>query len=368
MPIPVTCECGARYTLKDEMAGLSLRCRKCQGVIKVPSAGIQEGMAAAPMTQPAPPRAGPPALPGDAVRPGGPPPLPSRRDDFDDEEDDRDDYGRGRRPSRHDFGERDDDEDLDPAFQRDKYLLRQKHFSINQKYYIQDEDGRNILFVERPTFVAQGCLAAFVGVMGMLATAGIFVGIGIGIHAAAGGGREPIIPVIMGVFGFLVGLVVMMILIFWLYPKRHIQFYADDSKREMLLEVLQDKKFAPINMTYTAIDPDGKVLARFRKNILYNIFRKRWYIYFPNGDVMALAMEDSLILSLLRRFIGPLFGILRTNFIITKEDGERLLGEFNRKFTLLDRYVLDMTRDRGVYMDRRIAVALGVLLDTGEMR
>ncbi len=47
----------------------------------------------------------------------------------------------------------------DPAFDRDKFLLRQKHFAINQKYYIQDEKGRNILFVERPIFFMQSCLS-----------------------------------------------------------------------------------------------------------------------------------------------------------------------------------------------------------------
>ena len=45
-----------------------------------------------------------------------------------------------------------------------------------------------------------------------------------------------------------------------------------------------------------------------------------------------------------------------------------LVGTFNRKFTLLDRYVLDLTGDPGRMLDRRIALALGVMLDTGERR
>lgn len=75
-----------------------------------------------------------------------------------------------------------------------------------------------------------------------------------------------------------------------------------------------------------------------------------------------------MILSLLRRFIGPLYGILRTNFIIVRPHDEQVIGEFNRKFTILDRYVLDMSADPEHYLDRRIALALGVLLDTGERR
>ena len=45
-----------------------------------------------------------------------------------------------------------------------------------------------------------------------------------------------------------------------------------------------------------------------------------------------------------------------------------MIGEFNRKFTILDRYVLDMTADPAHELDRRIALALGVMLDTGERR
>ena len=54
------------------------------------------------------------------------------------------------------------------------------------------------------------------------------------------------------------------------------------------------------------------------------------------------------------------------NFRATKR--EDVIGEFKRKFTILDRYVLDMTSDPQRLMDRRIALALGVMLDTGERR
>ena len=45
-----------------------------------------------------------------------------------------------------------------------------------------------------------------------------------------------------------------------------------------------------------------------------------------------------------------------------------VFGEFNRKFTLFDRYVLDLSADADRTFDRRIALAVGVMLDTGERR
>ena len=121
-------------------------------------------------------------------------------------------------------------------------------------------------------------------------------------------------------------------------------------------------------MTYTVRDARGRPLARLAKNWLYNAIRKRWYVYAPDGRLLFLAKEDSVILSLLRRFLGPLFGLLRTNFIFLPAGTEDVIGEFKRKFTILDRYVLDLTADPRRLMDRRIALALGVMLDTGERR
>src|SRR5918999_1237632 len=49
----------------------------------------------------------------------------------------------------------------DSLFNRDIFLLRQKHLSINQKYQVSDEEGNPILFVERPTYFWRTILALF---------------------------------------------------------------------------------------------------------------------------------------------------------------------------------------------------------------
>jgi hypothetical protein len=84
-----------------------------------------------------------------------------------------------------------------------------------------------------------------------------------------------------------------------------------------------------------------------------------------------MAIEDSVVLSLLRRVLGSLFGVLRTNFVLVLLGGPQhgtVIGEFNRKFTLFDRYVLDLSADPERQFDRRVALALGLMLDTGERR
>jgi uncharacterized protein YxjI len=153
-----------------------------------------------------------------------------------------------------------------------------------------------------------------------------------------------------------------------LSAKRHVTFYRDQTKRGKLLEVLQDRKWQPIVATFTVRDAAGRTLALLRKNYLSNVVRRRWYVNAPDGTTQYMAMEDSIILALLRRLLGPLFGLLRTNFIIVRGDSDDVVGEFNRKFTILDRYVLDLKADRNRLLDRRVALALGVMLDTGERR
>jgi hypothetical protein len=149
--------------------------------------------------------------------------------------------------------------------------------------------------------------------------------------------------------------------------KRHITVYRDDSRREVLLKVLQDDRIQLFTASYTVAGPDGVKLARLYKNRLRNLLRKRWYCLAPGGERLFVAREDSMILSILRRFLLGFFGLLRTDFIFLGKD-ETVLGEFDRRFTILDRYVLDLTADPLRSVDRRVALAMGVLLDTGEKR
>lgn len=115
-----------------------------------------------------------------------------------------------------------------------------------------------------------------------------------------------------------------------LSPLRHIDFYADESRTDLLPKILQDKKSHVTTATYIVLDASGERLCRMRKNYL-------------------------------------------TNFILVTSgpDGQaQTRGEFNRKTTLFDRYGygLDISRDRPPTIDRWLAVALGVLLDTGKHR
>ncbi|MFN5967678.1 MAG: hypothetical protein ACK46E_21675, partial [Pseudanabaena sp.] len=170
-----------------------------------------------------------------------------------------------------------------------------------------------------------------------------------------------------------------------LHKKRHVTIYRDKSKQEPLLRILQDKKVEFMTATFTLRDTNG-VLAKFRKNYLYDIVRKNWYCESPDGFLLCVAkgiQEDSITLDLLRRVLfspEERFRRYYLNFIIFQGNSDRVIGEFNHYdsglpdpdlIADLDRRIanaylsgmmLDMSADQQHSLDRRIAIALGVML------
>lgn len=249
------------------------------------------------------------------------------------------------------------DPDLDQAFDRDVFLLRERLLTIRTKYEVWDEAGQPVCFVERPTYPVRTVLAYVVAFLAatLVLERTLLRGLGVagdGLAVALAG-------------------ITFVLLATSLRPRRHVTVYRDESRGEVLLRIAQDQRVALLRRTYTISSASGTALARLRKHYVHNLVRKRWYVETPDGERVALAVEDSIVLSLLRRVLGPLFGLLRTNFTVIAGRGTTdgvVIGEFNRTLTLLDRYVLDLRPDPDRRLDRRVALALGIMLDTGERR
>lgn len=237
--------------------------------------------------------------------------------------------------------------ELPSLFDRDIFQLREKHLAIDTKYYVRDEDGKPLLYVERPAEFGDRLFTVFL----------IFAASMMLFYLVRPSDPKPIIFAAFA-FAYFVG------------PRRHIHFYTDDSKQNLLFTITQDRILQFPVTSYTLRDEAGQVLASYRKNRLTDFWRRRWRVADATGQPLMTATEDSIILSLLRRLTGLIVDIafFRTNFVLYAADGEQVVGEFNRKLTLFDRYTLDLSEDPDRTIDRRIALGLGVLLDTGEGR
>jgi uncharacterized protein YxjI len=306
MPVTVTCGCSKTFSLKDEFLGRVVKCPGCGGSVRVRA--TTTAVAAAPATDM-------------ALTP---------------------------------------DSQLDPIFGRDVFLLRQQALRINERYNVTDDRGTPILFVERPAHFFRNLLATF----GAVIAAGAWVTAFSWFADALGRGPASNVVAMIGGIGMFV---VFVVALMKLSKKRHVSFYTGEDRQVRVLEISQDQKLHFINATFTIFGADGTVLGQFRKNYLFNLIRRKWDVLDPYGKVTWVAREDSIILSLVRRLV-PFMGLLRTNFIFQRAGSDAVIGEFRRKMTILDRYSLDLTADRTRAFDRRVAVALGVMLDTGERR
>lgn len=251
----------------------------------------------------------------------------------------------------------------DPAFALDRYLFQQRLMAFSEKYDLQDERGNPVLFVERPLHALRNAAAVLAGLL-------VAVGLGTLIFWVAFQLPKSVqdnvpLGITIGVLGLALPVVAWIEVIGLLGQKRHISCYRDGSRQEKLLEVRQDQKLSVITPTFTVVDAQGEVLARVNKNLLTEIFRKQWVVRDPQGAVILVAKEDSILRALARRLLTNL---VLLNFVLCRGESDEVIGEFNKKWSLRDRYVLDLTRDRLRRLDRRIAVAVGILLDTGERR
>ncbi len=201
---------------------------------------------------------------------------------------------------------------MNERYDRDLFLVNQKHLALGKsKFYVYDESGAALFYVERPV---------------------------------------------------------------QLLPRRaNISVYADDSKAELLLALHQDHYFELRRREYTVMDQEsGEIIGHLTRDNIRAWLRRSWDIRDAAGDVIAVCREDTKIMSAVRRIVDwipyvSLLGMaIKTDFHILA--GETRIGTFVRKLGLGDKYVLDLKQDPARTLDRRLAVALGILLDTAEAR
>ena len=98
-------------------------------------------------------------------------------------------------------------------------------------------------------------------------------------------------------------------------------------------------------------------VGELKRKALVSIIKPKWIIRDANGHEIGKAYQDSLLKALLH---------FKLDFHI-KVLGQKI-GKFVRKWTLRDRYLLDLSGDPKKMLDRRLALALGIVLDSEEAR
>jgi len=143
--------------------------------------------------------------------------------------------------------------------------------------------------------------------------------------------------------------------------KRHVDVYASETSENVLMRIVQDRIFT-LFTSFSVIDEAGQLVGRICQK--FSLFRRTYGVKSFAGEEIATAEQDvvsSVLGATSRGYVRDL-----ANFNIMMK-GEQI-GVFNRKLMLFDRYVMDIYDDPVKRLDRRLALALAVILDLGEDR
>src|SRR5262249_58591532 len=122
--------------------------------------------------------------------------------------------------------------DLEPAFDRDLFLLRERFLSISSKYEVWSGDGRPILYVERPTYLLRTVLAY---VLAAIAASMVISWTG---EAVAAGGSA--LGTLAGLLGSGLAVATFIVVSLSARPLRSVPVVPDESRPEGLLRVLPE--------------------------------------------------------------------------------------------------------------------------------
>ena len=152
--------------------------------------------------------------------------------------------------------------------------------------------------------------------------------------------------------------------------KEDIRFFADEQETEELFRIKARSVFDIGGARYDVTEPDGAPIGVLEHAFRKSLLRSTWKVTDVAGGEVVTAQERSLPMALARRLVDFVpYGEwvpIPYNFDLLM-DG-RVIGHMNRKFQLRDRYVLDLSADHDQQLDRRLAIALAIGLDTLQNR
>ncbi|HEY4487300.1 MAG TPA: hypothetical protein VI483_00885 [Candidatus Paceibacterota bacterium] len=148
--------------------------------------------------------------------------------------------------------------------------------------------------------------------------------------------------------------------------REHVTIWRSEEKHEAFFTV-RAEKILDVHGKFLIEDTSGQLIGYCRKGFAASLLRSTWEVYDRSDALLFMAKEKSVGVALGRRvaqfipILGDVAQIIPFNFILEK-DG-RIVGSDHRVWgSLNDRYALEAS-DELKYCDRRILLALGILLD-----
>lgn len=153
--------------------------------------------------------------------------------------------------------------------------------------------------------------------------------------------------------------------------KEDIRFFADESEAQELFRIKGRSFLDTGGSRYHVTAAEGTEIGVLHHQFGKSLLRTTWVILDPNGVEIAIARERNPLTAILRRgvdFMGDVGMLIPIPYNFDILAGEQAIGKMDRKFQVRDRYVLDLTGDHDRTLDRRLAIAMAIGLDTLQNR
>jgi hypothetical protein len=153
--------------------------------------------------------------------------------------------------------------------------------------------------------------------------------------------------------------------------KEEIRFFADEAETQELFQIKARTWLDTGGSKYDVIAAQDGNIGLLEHVFGKSLFRSTWRTSTPEGEEIAIARERSQPLAILRRvidFVPDVGGLIPIPYNFDILAGDQVIGKMDRKFQLRDRYVLDLSGDPDKKLDRRLAIALAIGLDTLQNR
>jgi len=153
--------------------------------------------------------------------------------------------------------------------------------------------------------------------------------------------------------------------------KEQIRFYADEGETQELFHIQARTWLDTGGSKYDVVDAQQGNIGLLEHVFGKSLFRSTWRVSSPLEEELAIARERSQLMAIARRvidFVPDIGGLIPIPYNFEILAGERVIGGMDRKFQLRDRYILDLTPDTEKVLDRRLAIALAIGLDTLQNR
>jgi uncharacterized protein YxjI len=152
--------------------------------------------------------------------------------------------------------------------------------------------------------------------------------------------------------------------------KEDIRFFADENESRELFRI-KARSLMEFGGRYDVTTSEGEKVGVLEKVFGKSLLRSTWRVHNALDAEVAVAQERSITIAIARRLVDfvPYVGdFIPIPFHFTIDEGERHLGDLNRRLGLRDTYDLELSGDPERTLDRRLAVALGIALDALQSR